>query len=59
MTMALLSAPPPASLPLTGADVVLYLVVAAIVMLTGLVVRWSRRRAHLRPSRLSAARKLQ
>ena len=39
IVIALLSAQPAAALPVTGADLVLYLVVAAIVGVTGLLVR--------------------
>jgi hypothetical protein len=56
---ALLSAPQPASLPVTGADVVLYLLVAAIVTMTGLVVRRASRQERVPSAGLSTARKLQ
>jgi hypothetical protein len=59
MSSALLSAHPAAPLPLTGADVILYLVVAAIVGVTGLLVRWSSGRERLLTMTLPTSKDLQ
>ena len=48
-----------AALPVTGADVVLYLMVAAIVGLTGFLVRRATSRERLSAGRLSTAKKMQ
>ncbi len=57
--IALLSAQPAAALPVTGADVVLYLVVAGIVGVTGVLVRRATARERLSTTRLSTSRDLQ
>jgi hypothetical protein len=57
--IALLSAQPAAALPVTGADLVAYLVVAAIVGATGLLVRRASAREPISTSRLSTSKKLQ
>lgn len=55
----LLSAQPAAALPVTGADLILYLVVAGIVGITGLLVRRASTREQLSTTGLSASKKLQ
>jgi hypothetical protein len=57
--IALLSAQPAAALPVTGADLVLYLLVAAIVGVTGLLVRRASAREQLSTTSLSMNKKLQ
>jgi hypothetical protein len=57
--IALLSAQPAAAVPVTGADLVLYVVVASIVGVTGLVVRRAAARERVSTSSLYASRKLQ
>jgi hypothetical protein len=57
--IALLSAQPAAALPVTGADLVLYIVVAAIVGVTGLLVRRESARERVSARSLSASKKLQ
>jgi nitrate reductase gamma subunit len=57
--IALLSAQPAAAVPVTGADLVLYVVVAAIVGVTGLLVRRATARDHVSTTRMSANKKLQ
>jgi hypothetical protein len=57
--IALLSAQPAAALPVTGADLVLYVLVAAIVGVTGLLVRRASAREQLSASSLSMSKKLQ
>jgi hypothetical protein len=56
---ALLSAQPAAALPVTGADLILYLVVAGIVGITGLLVRRASTRAELSATGLTTSKKLQ
>ena len=55
----LLSAQAAAAVPVTGADLVLYVVVTAIVGVTGLVVRRAAARERVSTSRLSTSKKLQ
>jgi hypothetical protein len=57
--IALLSAHPAAALPVTGADLILYVVVAAIVGVTGLLVRWTSARENLSTIKLPADKELQ
>lgn len=57
--IALLSAQPAAAVPVTGADLVLYVVVASIIAVTGLVVRRATARERVSTSRLSTSKKLQ
>jgi hypothetical protein len=57
--IALLSAQPAAALPVTGADLVLYLVVAGIVGVTGVLVRRATAREQVSTTRLSTSKKLQ
>jgi nitrate reductase gamma subunit len=57
--IALLSAQPAAAMPVTGADVVLYLVVAVIVGVTGLLVRRASARERVSTTSLSMSKKLQ
>ena len=57
--IALLSAQAAAAVPVTGADLVLYVVVAAIIGVTGLVVRRATARERVSTSSLSASKKLQ
>jgi nitrate reductase gamma subunit len=53
--IALLSAQPAAAVPVTGADLVLYVVVAAIVGVTGLLVRRATARDHVSTTSMSAS----
>ena len=55
----ILSAHPAAALPVTGADVVLYVLVAAIVGVTGLLVRRASARERVSTTSLSMSKKLQ
>jgi hypothetical protein len=57
--IALLSAQPAAAVPVTGADLVLYVVVASIVGVIGLVVRRAAARERVSTSSLSTSKKLQ
>ena len=57
--IALMSAQPAAALPVTGADLVLYVVVAAIVGVTGFLLRRASARERLSPTSLSMSKKLQ
>jgi hypothetical protein len=57
--IALLGAQAAAAVPVTGADVVLYVVVAAIIGVTGLVVRRATARERVTTTRFSASKKLQ
>jgi hypothetical protein len=57
--IALLSAQPAAALPVTGADLVLYLVVAGIVGITGLLVRRASTREEFSATGLTTGKKLQ
>jgi hypothetical protein len=57
--IALLSAQPAAALPVTGADLVLYLVVAGIVGVTGVLVRRATAREQISTTRLSTSKELQ
>jgi nitrate reductase gamma subunit len=57
--IALLSTQPAAAVPVTGADLVLYVVVAAIIGVTGLVVRRATARERVSTTRLSTSKKLQ
>jgi hypothetical protein len=59
ISTALLSAHPTAALPVTGADVVLYVVVAGIVGVTGLLVRRASMREHLSTLNLPTSKELQ
>ena len=59
IAIALLSAQPAAALPVTGADVVLYLVVAAIVGVTGLLVRRASAQERVTTTSLSTSKKMQ
>ena len=58
-SIAPLSAQAAAALPVTGADFVLYLVVAAIVGVTGLLVRRASARKHVSSTSLSTTKELQ
>ena len=57
--IALLSAQAAAALPVTGADLLLYVVVAAIVGLTGVLVRRASAHEHPPTTTLSTSKKLQ
>jgi hypothetical protein len=57
--IALLSTQAAAAVPVTGADLVLYVVVAAIIGVTGLVVRRATARERVSTTRLSTSKKLQ
>ena len=57
--IAFLSAQPAAAVPVTGADLVLYVVVAAIIGVTGLLVRRATARERVSTTRLSTSKKLQ
>jgi hypothetical protein len=57
--IALLSAQPAAALPVTGADLLLYVVVAGIVGVTGLLVRRASARGQVSTTGLSTSKKLQ
>jgi hypothetical protein len=57
--IALLSAQPAAALPVTGADLILYLVVAGIIGITGLLVRRATTREELSATGLSTSKELQ
>jgi hypothetical protein len=57
--IALLSAQPAAALPVTGADLLLYVVVAGIVGVTGLLVRRASGRERVSTTGLSTSKKLQ
>jgi hypothetical protein len=57
--IALLSAQPAAAQPVTEADLVLYVLVAAIVGVTGLLVRRASARERLSTTSLSMSKKLQ
>jgi hypothetical protein len=55
----ILSAHPAAALPVTGADVVLYVLVAAIVGVTGLLVRRASARERFSTIQVPTSKKLQ
>jgi len=55
----ILSAHPAAALPVTGADVVLYVLVAAIVGVTGLLVRRASARERFPTIHVPTSKKLQ
>ncbi|HSD01779.1 MAG TPA: hypothetical protein VLB81_05385 [Gaiellales bacterium] len=57
--IGLLSAQPAAAVPVTGSDLVLYVVVAAIIGVTGLVVRRATARERISTTRFSTSKKLQ
>jgi hypothetical protein len=57
--IALLSAQPAAALPVTGADLLLYVVVAGIVGVTGLLVRRASAREQVSTTGLSTSKNLQ
>ena len=55
----ILSAHPAAALPVTGADVVLYVLVASIVGVTGLLVRRASARERFSTIQVPTSKKLQ
>ena len=57
--IALLSAQPAAALPVTGADLLLYVVVTVIIGATGVLVRRASAREHTSTTTLSTSKKLQ
>jgi hypothetical protein len=57
--IVLLGAQPAAALPVTGADLLLYVVVAGIVGVTGLLVRQASARERVSTTGLFVSKKLQ